>query len=636
MKLQTCLLGVMAALCLNSTAATAQPIEQSPTPEPQPVSNTAEYERFFDTFYRAQDTELDMAGTVVVLVEGDEIVFSRGYGSADAAGTRPVDPATTLFRNGSVSKLFTWTAVMQLVELGLIDLDTDVNAYLAGTDIQIPDTYAEPVTMRHLLTHTAGFEDGTVGILFARDESELVPTAQRLAETMPDRVRPAGDAPSYSNWGAALAGVIVEEVSGLGFYDYTEQRIFAPLGMDTATFQEPLNEDQIQALAEGVRRSSGLWEAQAFELISNFAPAGSMTVSGEDMATFMIAHLNEGRHGEAQLLARETTAQMHSQLYTQNEAVPGMAHGFYERLENGHRLLAHGGDTLWYHSNLILFPEADIGLFVSTNYPDGTSFRSNIVEAFMDEFFPGELEQADPVTDVDLTEYAGSYRFNRHAVSTIEKITVLNQEFSVSIDEDALLISRNDTTRRYEPIGDDVFQEIHGEGRIAFVRDETGEIRDLASWNLPIFSAYRLDSAQTTPIQLMLIGIPAFIFLNILVGSLIHVRRIFAMSAGERMARLTLIATAALQLGFIAGFFVLISSAGNDIVYGWPASMNGLLALPVIALPLTGLAAVQTVLAWKNGYWSVLGRLRYTVSTLAALLLYAFLAEYNLIGWNLV
>ncbi len=640
MKLQTCLLGVMAALCLISAPAQAQSLEESFAPEPQTASRTGEYERFFDTFYRSQATELDMAGSVVVLVEGDEIVFSRGYGHADAAGMRPVDPAHTLFRNGSVSKLFTWTAVMQLVELGLIDLDRDVNAYLAGTDIQIPATYDAPITMRHLMSHTAGFEDGTVGILFARDETELVPIAERLAETMPQRVRPAGEAPAYSNWGAALAGVIVEEVSGLSFNDYVEERIFVPLGMESATFREPLSEAQTAALAEGVRRSSGLWTAQDFELIGNFGPAGSMSVTGEDMAPFMIAHLNAGAYGDARILSAETTAQMHSRLYTQSDALPGMAHGFYEHIENGHRLIAHGGDTMWYHSNLVLFPEAEIGLFVSTNYPDGTSFRGNIVEAFMDEFFPSESDAGvspagESVEGVDLSEYAGSYRFNRHAFSSIEKITVLNQEFSVSVDEDVLLISRNETTRRYQPVGGDVFQEVDGERRIAFVRDEAGEIRDLASWNLPIFSAYRIEDNQTTPLQLMLIGIPAFIFLNVLVGSLIHFRRVFAMNNGERLARLTLFSIAALQMGFIAGFFILISSAGNEIVYGWPSSINVLLALPLIALPLTLLAVLQTVRAWKNGYWSLLGRLRYTISTLAAITLYAFLAEYNLIGWNI-
>src|SRR5262249_32882019 len=148
----------------------------------------AEMESFIDGFMALQLREAPAAGATVAVVKDGQLFFAKGYGYADIDKRVPVDPEKTLFRPGSISKTFTWTAVMQLVEQGKLNLDRDVNTYLR--EFKLPATFPAPVTLRNLMTHTAGFEDGAVGYLFKSSPSELVPIDQFLRAHVPTRVRP--------------------------------------------------------------------------------------------------------------------------------------------------------------------------------------------------------------------------------------------------------------------------------------------------------------------------------------------------------------------------------------------------------------------------------------------------------------
>ena len=246
-----------------------------------------------------------VAGAVVVVVKDGKVLLQKGYGYADIATRKPVDPDTTLFRPGSVSKLFAWTAVMQLVEQGKLDLDRDVNTYL---DFAIPPYQGQPVTMRNLMTHTAGFEETAKYLIGA--EPWAAPALDRyLKENLPERIFPAGKIPSYSNYGATLAGYIVQRVSGQPFADYIDQHIFAPLGMQHATVRQPLPANLKPLMSSGYEDASG--KPKPFEIVGP-APAGSSSVSGADMARFMIAHLQDGQFNGVQILKPETARMMHS------------------------------------------------------------------------------------------------------------------------------------------------------------------------------------------------------------------------------------------------------------------------------------------------------------------------------------
>ena len=259
----------------------------------------------------------DNAGAEEVVVKDGAELTQRGFGYSDVAKRTPVDPETTLFRPGSTSKLFTWTAVMQQVEAGKIDLDEDVNKYL---DFTIPPYDGKPITMRQIMTHTAGFEEIIKGLLAF--DIQLKPLGDILKERIPERIYQPGTTPAYSNYATALAGYVVERVSGQSFDDYVERNIFGRLGMQYASFRQPLPDKLKPFMSQGYELGSG--KAQRFEIIG-MAPAGAMSASGAAMAKFMLAYLNDG----APLLEPATTKQM---LTAQNMSVKGanqMALGFY-------------------------------------------------------------------------------------------------------------------------------------------------------------------------------------------------------------------------------------------------------------------------------------------------------------------
>ena len=311
------------------------------------------------------------------------MLFEKGYGYADYARKIPVDPRRTLFRPGSVSKLFTWTAVMQLVEQGRIDLDRDVNAYL---DFKIPRFHGAPVTMRDLMTHRGGFSETARDLLTYGKAPP--PLGAVLKRYVPPRIFAPADGPGYSNYGASLAGYIVQRVSGQSFDDYVDQHIFAPLGMTRSTFAQPLP----AALAPDMSKGYGVWDkpSPGFEIIS-LPPAGSLSSTGDDMARFMIAQLADGAFGGARILRPRTAQMTHTAAWKAFPALDGNLLGFYQQNVNGHRVIAHGGDTNDFHSDLSLFLDDGVGLFVSVNGRGkdglGEFIRNSLFDGFADRYF---------------------------------------------------------------------------------------------------------------------------------------------------------------------------------------------------------------------------------------------------------
>lgn len=294
------------------TPVSAQSTQNGPN-DPSEVSS------FIDGVMSTSMENNHVPGAVVVVKEG-EVFFAKGYGYADLENKIPVDPATTLFRPGSVSKLFTWTAIMQLVEEGKLDLDKDVNTYL---DFEIPDTFSEPITLRNILNHTAGFEDIGNG-LFKIDETLVSSLETYVKEYQPARVFPPGTTGAYSNYSSVLSGYIVERTTGMAFEDYIAENILRPLEMNHSTFEQPLPPSLIDDIAEGYNHVNAEYIKASFEFVVG-SPAGALSATGLDMANFMIAHLQDGRFKDTQILSPETTQQMHSPLYRPDPQLDGMA-----------------------------------------------------------------------------------------------------------------------------------------------------------------------------------------------------------------------------------------------------------------------------------------------------------------------
>lgn len=372
-------------------------------------------------------------GAVVVVVRGGEVVLEKGYGYSDVAKRAPVLPETTLFRPGSVSKLLTWTAVMQQVEAGKIDLDKDVNAYL---DFKIPPFEGKPVTMRNIMTHTAGFEE-SVRHLISSDPKAVMTLKKQMPLALPERVFAPGTTPAYSNYATALAGYIVERVSGENFDNYIENHIFKPLGMAHSSFRQPLPARLAPHMSKGYPDITQ--KPEPFEMVIP-APAGSLSSSGADMAKFMIAHLNNG----AGLMKPETAKMMHDFKAPGVGPLNSMALGFYEQWVNGHRAIAHGGDTVWFHSYLWLFPDADVGIFVSMNSAgkDGAAgaVRSALFHKFADRYLPGPAEKPAQVDAKTAAQHAqmmvGNYISSRGSFTNFMSLFGLLGQATIGLTEE--------------------------------------------------------------------------------------------------------------------------------------------------------------------------------------------------------
>jgi CubicO group peptidase (beta-lactamase class C family) len=416
-----------ASAASGSSLVNAAPAPVQATPAGAPHALTRDdVEAYLDGFFPEALARSDIAGAVVVVVKDGHVLLEKGYGFSDVETRAPVDPARTLFRPGSISKLFTWTSVMQLVEAGKIDLDRDVNDYI---DFPIPATFPEPITMRDLMTHTSGFEEHIKGLM-VDDRARLMTLRTALITSLPKRIYPPGEVSAYSNYGAALAGYIVQRVSGEKFEYYVADHIFKPLHMTHSTFVQPLPKALQPDMSKGYFSTGA--KPQPFEMIS-LSPAGALSSSGDDIAQFMMAHLNNGSYGGAQILKPDTAKLMHAPAFQPTPVLPPMALGFYHEDFNGHPIVGHGGDSQVFHSDLHLILDENVGLFVSLNSVGAnegllTGTRTMLLEGFMNRYFPGPaLPVAKPIANAakDAALVAGTYISSRRSDSTFMRLATL-------------------------------------------------------------------------------------------------------------------------------------------------------------------------------------------------------------------
>lgn len=466
-----------------SASPAAAPVTAAPAPQPDAdAGHTLSAEdaaAWLDGFVPYALARGDVAGAVVVVVKDGQVLLQKGYGYADVGKKTPVDPATTMFRPGSTSKLYTWTAVMQLVEQGKLDLDRDVNDYL---DFKIPPFEGKPISLRNIMTHTAGFEE-VVKHLIETDPKKLLTLREALTDWIPPRVYAPGTTPAYSNYATALAGYIVQRVSGEKFDAYIDHHIFQPLAMTHATFTQPLPAQFNGDMSAGYETADG--PTKPYELIA-LAPAGSSAMSGGDMAHFMIAHLQDGKYGDAQILKPETARMMHDTTLDTGLPLNRMALGFYEVWVNGHRAIGHDGDTNYFHTELMLLPADHVGFYISMNSPgkDGAAhvIREALFNAFMDRYFPRVGTPPDRAPDAKTASshagmIAGTYDNSRRSITNFVSALNLFGQITVGRNSDgtisvSLLKNAAGDPRRYRETAPFVWSEVGGHDRLAaLVRD---------------------------------------------------------------------------------------------------------------------------------------------------------------------
>jgi len=412
--------GLTPCLC----SAQAQQLSSFPTPTANNVTLTrgptdpAELASFLNTTITAQLTNYHIPGATVAVVKDGNLFYTKGYGYADVENKTPVDANVSMFEIGSVTKVFTWTAVMQLVEQGKIDLHADVNTYLKG--FKIPATYRQPITMEHLMTHTAGFEEQPKGLAVS-DPKDIQPLGTVLAQTIPARVWPPGQVWSYSNWGAALAGYIVEEVSGMPFDQYVKENIFTPLGMNNTTIEQPAPPQLAPNVAKtyAYNNSLGIFE-QKQDMVVQLAPAGAIHSTAPDMAKFMIAHLNNGTYNNARILNTSAAQDMHRAHFTPDPYTK-FGLGFFMGNQNNESNINHAGDTYYFHTQCFLWPEHNVGLFVSYSSLGGALAGYDLKQKFLDHYYPYTPVPPRPMKSNNAPSISGTYQ-NTRSVGNIPQI----------------------------------------------------------------------------------------------------------------------------------------------------------------------------------------------------------------------
>ncbi len=417
----------------------------------------------------------DIPGAVVVVVKDGQPLTMRGFGFADLKDHKPVDPNLTLFRPGSVSKLFTWTAVMQLVQEGKLDLDKDVNTYL---DFKIPPRDGKPITLRNLMTHTAGFAE-TAKYLIEFGENKPKPLHDVLSRWVPERIYAPGAMPAYSNYGASVAGYIVQRVSGEPFDTYVQRHIFAPAGMTHSTFDQPLPPQLRPLLSKAYQ--SGTDEAQPYEVIG-MAPAGALASSGADMGRFMIAHLNHT------LINPQTAQLMYGNANKPFSDLPAMALGFYHEDRNGLNIVGHGGDTVFFHSDLHLFLDKNVGLYISMNSLGkngaGHALREELLQEFADRYYPAPAKDLPTLATAKAhgAAISGHYVSSRAGGFNWFRLLALLGETTVGVDENGTLVASSITDpsgnpRKWREVKPFVWKEVNGGDYLQANLDENGHVK---------------------------------------------------------------------------------------------------------------------------------------------------------------
>ena len=612
-------------ICLLASAAAAQPVRL----------DSARVAAFLDGQMAAHLDGKHIAGATVSVVHKGRLLFSKGYGYADWTSRQPVQAGKTMFRIGSISKTFIWTAVMQLVKQGKLDLKADINQYCK--DFQIASAFSKPITLLDLMNHTPGFEDKVIG-LFAKSPDRLRPLGDIIREEMPARIWPPGEIASYSNHGSAMAAYIVEQVSGLSWDEYVEKHIIRPLFMNHTTFRQPLPDTLAADISKGYQWAETRMVEKPFEYVP-LAPVGAASATANDMARYMLAHLQLGTYDSVSILDTLTAREMQSVSFRHAPGLNPMRHGLMDYSRGGQLIFGHGGDTEWFHSLMVLFPEHQIGLFVSFNTSTGGGTSDLLLNGFVREFFPAPeipIIKPDSTKREALERFAGAYRINRFTRTDVAKVAALTGTFNVSVTPEGYLKTDFSEEQLWIQTDSMSFREQNGEDRMVFRADEKGKITHFFLSSLPILAFERAPVQDQIPFTAGLMGSSLLFMLLALIGWPLGARwrsryRVNARNANllPAGARLTAWITALLFVVFALGFAFIISSASP--VYGMPAGLKPLMALPWLIGLLTLASGWQMLKIWTKGKGRLFARLGYT------LLFLGFVATlWCLFHWNMV
>jgi len=624
-------------------------------------TDPAEFEAFLDAYLTEQMEAYHVPGVVFTMVKDGEVFFSKGYGYADLEKQTPIDPEGTVLLNASLAKVFTAVGVLQLNEHGLIDLHEDVRPYF--TEFPLNTNFDEPLTFANLLTNTEGFESRMIG-MGARTESDLLPLGELIETYGATQIYPPGAYMTYNDYASNLSGYLTQEISGVPFSQYIAENILLPLGMTSSVIVQSTPDELLSRLIVGYEYEDGRQEPVQWAY-TRYAPGGGLRTTASDMNRFMLALLNGGEYAGVQILDQSSVDMMFTLQFAPHPKMAGITYGLFEHQANGKQLFLRDGDGVGTRSRMVLFPDQNLGFFVSYN-SDASALRLDIISAFLDKYYPA----AGSTTPVPLegyqkraSQFAGTYRSFQMDVTTFAKsmflfsqlleITVTDEGY-LSIESTGLFGSEDDAmggfvgTSLWAEVEPLYFERMDGKGQLAFVKDESGRIIQMISGQGYHSTFDKLSWYETRTVQILLIVLVAILIMTMLISTIVFwplgalIRKLRKQPAqkliswGAVAARLWATLIGGMFLLFLFRCFgVLLGGVTPAFVWGVTPemieSLNSMYLPAILALPLP----IFVALAWRNSWWKMGVRVHYTLVTLAVFAGLWWAHYWNLLGFRM-
>ena len=454
-------------LCLCAGFCTAAPLYAAAAQnaqDVQPLQNG--YENIVDGV-AASYVGKNIPGACVIITEHGTVVFSKCYGYANLDSQQRIRPDTDFFEWGSITKTLVWVSALQLEEGGLLDLNADIRRYLPDNFLRNL-RYDAPITMLDLMNHTAGFEEYLIDFRYL-NEQPVKPLIDILSARQPAQVFEPGSVSAYSNWGAALAGFIVERVSGQSFDEYVAKHIFAPLGIQDAELKPQWTAETLKRKINGYSYSKKGFRKEEFMRLRLY-PAGSL--NGTPNALIKYAAELTKKSGEHSLLFSDpaTKDKLFCETYRSFGAASGLAHGFWEYTKNN-GIFGHEGGTYGFQTQLWVQPERERAILIATNV-----MESDFCRSLMNELVQSDRTQAGKETSAntngnaginaaagtdtaDFARFSGEYFPARSVWTHAGKLNGYMQMISIQQNTDGIVLKKRSDGKSlaYRPIGNNRF-----------------------------------------------------------------------------------------------------------------------------------------------------------------------------------
>ena len=602
--------------------------DRLPRPEnegrPALLEDTALLEDFLAERLEGRMAEEHLPGAVFLAIRDGAVIFRKGYGYKDLENRIPVDPATTMFRVASVSKTILGTAVMRLVDRGLISLDDPIATAAPSISIADRERFDPPVTVRSSLTHSNGFRD-----LFLNSTAPSVEKFEKIVPTirnyLADQGVPSGRYVYYCNICISMAAAALQDATGRSFMELVHEEVFEPLGMRYAMMDIPGN----PAREELTRHLAGQYvydsREDAYglhgEYVRNLYPPSSVAASADEMAKYMLMHMNGGVFEGQPYLSPAAHAEMHARQVSNHPLIPGYKITFKEGRRNGVDYYGHSGDHRGNDTTMIFLPDYDFGFFLSYSGENDTFYRS-FINDFIDAAFPRQTESLtlNVAAPGSLDRYTGSYTNFRYDEPTpMQLVWPMFGQFLVAatpegllrIDYPAFYFKGGSVT--YAEVEDGLFRKVDNGGEqgigeflvdyVRFFTDGPGRASALAtnvqnhSFVLTRIPAWKTEDVFRALMLTALAGMAIIALAGILVGA----RKL----APEMLDRLKLPAafsgltgwslwgSAVAGIVFLLAFYVTIFTTRPvvNLTYGFDdLGLEPYFALPLVSLLLFGTA----------------------------------------------